>query len=95
MNITLKPAKPEPVLTEKIILNGVEIGAITREDENSYYRVKIDGGHGEGLAILYQGHGDTPEEAIRALIGKHRNNAQAQLRRMDELEEGIFGEVTP
>jgi len=93
MNITLQPTKPEPARTEKIIFNGVEIGTMTCEKEGGSYRLQINrASSAEGIAILYQGNGPTPETAMRHMIARHRGYARAQLARLDELEAGIFGE---
>ncbi len=95
MKITLEPTHPEPASTEKIIVNGVEIGVLTTEDVGKC-RVRINAmSNTEGVAMLYQGHGETPEAALQQLITRHRGYARAQLRRVDELEKDIFGTVTP
>ena len=92
MNITLKAAQPEPVTVEKLIVNGVEIGKLEfNPDRKGYpYHVIINAKDSEGGG-LYQGHGETPEEALHQTLDRHRMYANAQIGRLDALESAIFG----
>jgi hypothetical protein len=93
MNITLIPKQPEPVRTEKLIVNGEEIGKVDYKapgEAGSQCHVVIDASRAEGGG-LYQCHGATLESAIREAIERHRLYASAQIRRLDELETAIFG----
>ena len=94
MNIELVPVTPTPETQHQLVVNGQKIGRLEvsaySNIEKKYWHAIIDAKPEEGHG-LYQGHGITPEEAIRNTIIKHREYAHAQLKRLDDLESTIFG----
>ncbi len=89
MKAILTPAKPEVVTKHNLECDGRVLGYIELNERETYH-VVVEGGHSEGRAILYQGHGATPELAIKEMLDTHEKYATAQLRRIQELREQLL-----
>jgi catalase len=86
MKATLTPAMPENVTCWNLECDGKAVGKIKLNETSGNYHAIIDAMSFEGGG-LYQGHGITPELAIRQLLEKHEKYAIAQLRRIEQLRE--------
>lgn len=83
MNITMVPTERQTVTAWDLVAGGQKIGVIKGEESN--YRVVIQGDGNDGIAMLYQGTGGTPEAAVSDLLDRHERFARAQLRRIEAL----------
>lgn len=91
MTISMVPAERQVVTEWDLVAGGQKIGVIKGE-ENSY-RVIIKGDGNDGIAMLYQGTGDTPDAAVSDLLDRHERFARAQLRRLEELRGVLAGGI--
>ncbi len=93
MKAIMTPVKPNPEIVTKFNLecNGATIGYIELNERETYH-VVIEAGHAEGRVMLYQGHGATPELAIREMLNNHEKYATAQLRRIEELRKLLLSD---
>lgn len=89
LNAILTPVTPEPIAKHNLELYGKVIGWIEL-NQNGYHAV-INARPSEG-ALLYQGHGETPELAIQNLLDRHERYAAAQLLRISELRNLLLSD---
>lgn len=70
-----------------LVVNGIIIGRVSVNANRGHrYHVAVPSiDEKEGLAILYQGHGNRLEDAIAEMLDKHEMQAIAQLHRIKEL----------
>ena len=91
MNITMTPAARQVVTEWDLMVDGQKIGVLKSEAVG--YRVAIDGDGSDGVAMLYQGVGGTPEAAMQNMLDRHERFARGQLRRIEALRGVLAGGI--
>ena len=93
MNAILTPAKSEIVTKFNLECSGKVVGYIELNEQRvgSRYHIIIDASEHEGGG-LYQGHGETPDLAIKNLLERHERYATSQLRRISELRDLLLSD---
>jgi hypothetical protein len=89
--VTLKPVQPVPVSEEVIMIGTARLGTVkTITDQSSFkFHVILES---KNMWSIYQGFGQTVDEAMRDAIEKNRDRRFQEINELETLENIIWGD---